>query len=119
MKRSQAVVLAAALAWIVTPDTALAKQTYLSCVYGDPNSNGEQLEIVADDGAGKVAIYVPTTQVNVSYRATFSPKAVEFHDRIGSTYEIDRSNLSFAVTKMGIGRQTGRCKLTTPPKRAF
>ena len=118
MKPAQLVRFAIAGACLAVPSAALAKQTYLSCAYGQ-GGGGEQLEITADESAGAVSIFVPATGVSVKYPAAFSAARVQFRSRIGTTYVIDRTNLDFFVSGISTPRQSGKCRLTSPPKRVF
>ena len=98
---------------------AYAAPAYLLCQFGE----GDQafpVEITADEAAGTVSLYMPTTGNREQLTGTFSAEKVIFADR-QMTYALSRVEPLVIVRVVPLihSSERGRCEVKTTPKRAF
>ena len=100
------------------PAEAMASPAYLECEFV---SNGQAfpVSVTADEAAGTVALFMPTTGNRQQLVGTFTADRVMFATR-SMSYVIDRVNLTITRNVHIIqSTEVGKCKVQTPPKRAF
>lgn len=110
--------LALAFGLIALPTAALAQPTYLSCEFPGRGSPFI-VNVTADEQAGTVSLYMPSTDNRQQMTGTFTSDRVLFADRV-MTYALSRVDLTLIRTVTMIkAEETGTCKIMLPPKRAF
>lgn len=98
---------------------ASAAPAYLLCEFGT-GGQAFPVEVTADEAAGTVALYMPTTGNREQLTGTFSAEKVLFSNRQVS-YALSRVEPLVIVRVVPLIKSTerGRCQVKTPPKRAF
>ena len=118
MKPARFAVPAAFAALLAMAQPALAKPVYLSCVTVE-NGQTEQFELTADEEAGTVSLFEPSSGGSRLMRAAFTRNQVSFSDGVIFDYWINRTDLSIVVQRINGSIAKGKCQLQPPPKRAF
>lgn len=111
-------VLFAAIA-VALPVPANAAPAYLNCEFPGGDSTPFVVSVTADEQAGTVALFMPSTGNREQLVGTFTPDRLLFGNRMMS-YAINRINLSIVRTVPMIrSTEGGQCKVQPTPKRAF
>ncbi|MDZ7896396.1 MAG: hypothetical protein U5M50_16470 [Sphingobium sp.] len=107
----------AAFIVMAMPATAHATPIYLTCDFAEKPGYG--IKLTADEGAGTVAVIVPSTGYSETMRAAFSTDRVVFEGRLLS-YSLSRVSLKLERTIKSINAiDHGICRIEAAPKRAF
>ncbi|MCC7393814.1 MAG: hypothetical protein IT553_03060 [Sphingomonadaceae bacterium] len=111
-------IVALGLTLIATSSTAFAEPVYMQCSFLIEGRD-YPIEVTADEAAGSVSVFVPSTGHTERLPGTFTPDRLVFSNRMLS-YVISRVDLSIERTITSISStQRGQCQLQQPPRRQF
>lgn len=98
---------------------AWAEPAYLDCQFISKDGSPFPVQITADESAGTVSLFMPTTGNTQKMTAAFTSDKVIFHDDL-MVYALNRVSLVIArVIRILNETEDGTCKLKEVPKRAF
>lgn len=103
---------------LAAPAVAHAAPVYLSC--NIPNQGNDfTVDATLNEAEGTVSLFMPSTDNRETLQGTFTPDKVLFSNRMMS-YTLSRVDLSLVrVVPLLKSRETGQCRVQTPPQRAF
>jgi hypothetical protein len=101
------------------PAQAIAAPAYMTCTFVSDGGARSEVKITADEAAGTVDVFVPSTGFNQRLPGTFTADRLLFKDKM-LDYAISRVDLTAVRTiRMIDSTDKGKCSIDPAPKRAF